>query len=153
MQNSKNYNEHIIHKGFGINLLPKIVKDIVLPLLKNYSIIALTGPLGAGKTTLVQEILKQLGVQEPITSPTFGYLKNYLLPDHRTIHHFDLYRIDSLEGFIASGFDEYLHKKNALTFIEWPAIINPLLKKQKPLFITLEFDANDSSMRIITIVS
>lgn len=153
MQNSKNYNTVFLKQSFGASLLPEIVKNSIIPLLKTHPIIALTGPLGAGKTTLVQEILKQLGVQETITSPTFGYLKRYQVNDSCTVNHFDLYRIDTLETFIASGFDEYLHQKNTLTFIEWPSVINPLLAQHKTLFITLEFDRENSSTRTITLAA
>lgn len=86
-----------------------------------------TGTLGAGKTTLVQEMLTQLGVQGPIQSPTYTYVSVYSLADGRTVYHFDLYRLSSYQEFIQAGFDEYLYDEQALCFIEWPEILEKAL--------------------------
>lgn len=87
-----------------------------------------TGPLGAGKTTLVKEMLKQAGVKEVTTSPTFTYVNVYNVGD-KTLYHFDLYRIRSLDEFLEQGFDEYLYAPNSWCFIEWPEVIESLLTK------------------------
>ncbi|MDX2084251.1 MAG: tRNA (adenosine(37)-N6)-threonylcarbamoyltransferase complex ATPase subunit type 1 TsaE [Candidatus Melainabacteria bacterium] len=57
-------------------------------------VIALDGPLGAGKTTLVQQLALALGVQQPVTSPTFSLIHEYL-DGHIPLLHTDLYRLDS----------------------------------------------------------
>jgi tRNA threonylcarbamoyladenosine biosynthesis protein TsaE len=88
-----------------------------------------TGPLGAGKTTLVQEMFKSLGVQEPVQSPTYTYMSVYRLPENKTLYHFDLYRLKTEDDFIATGFDEYLYQPNSWCFIEWPEVIDNLLKE------------------------
>ncbi len=88
-----------------------------------------TGSLGAGKTTLVKEILKNAGIDEVTTSPTFTYVNIYKNKKGQTLYHFDLYRINSLEEFLQQGFDEYLYVPGSWCFIEWPEIITPLLKK------------------------
>ena len=102
----------------------KIAKQI---LAQKARIVTLTGSLGAGKTTLVQEILKQLGVQEIMQSPTYTYVSLYKTAGNQTVYHFDLYRLNNLDEFIQAGFDEYLYQEDALCFIEWPKIIEPLL--------------------------
>jgi tRNA threonylcarbamoyladenosine biosynthesis protein TsaE len=94
---------------------------------RNASIITFTGPLGAGKTTLVQAFLRALGVTDSITSPTYTYVNIYQNKQGRTFYHFDLYRINSIDDFIESGFNEYLYAPNSLALIEWPDIIAPLL--------------------------
>ena len=78
------------------------------------------GELGSGKTTLIKSILKNLGVKENITSPTFSIVNQYLI-SNRLINHFDLYRIKSLTELDVIGFEEYL-KSGAVCFIEWPEI-------------------------------
>ncbi len=88
----------------------------------------LEGTLGAGKTTLVQAMLKEWGVQGPVQSPTYSYVSIYRLAD-KTIYHFDLYRLTSADDFIQAGFDEYLYDEHAVVLIEWPEIVRSLLPK------------------------
>ena len=51
----------------------------------------------------------------------------YKTAGNQTVYHFDLYRLNNLDEFIQAGFDEYLYQEDALCFIEWPKIIEPLL--------------------------
>lgn len=105
--------------------------DVVVETLHGFlpqcSIFTFTGPLGAGKTTLVKKLLKRCGVEELVTSPTFTYFITYHNAQNQTFYHFDLYRMKSLEEFRDVGFDEYLYQPNSWAFIEWPEIIMPLL--------------------------
>jgi len=86
------------------------------------------GPLGAGKTTIIRKLLKACDVTGPVTSPTFTYLNLYKNKTSQGFCHFDLYRIEKLKDFLAAGFDEYLNDPEVITFVEWPEIIEPLLK-------------------------
>lgn len=95
--------------------------------LPSHPVMTFTGMLGAGKTTLIRAMLHTLGVKEPITSPTFTYVNVYLTAEGITIYHFDLYRIHTLEEFLAAGFEEYLYAPQSYALIEWPAPIMPLL--------------------------
>ncbi len=139
------------------NDMPTFVKKQILPLLKDYSILTFTGPLGAGKTTLIREILHQSGVADHVTSPTFGYVKSYVGTHGHCFYHFDLYRIDSVDSFINAGFDEYLMQKNCTCLIEWPEVIEPLLEtsqiKENVVNVALNYDLVDLSSREITILS
>lgn len=101
--------------------------DLLDAAMSHSAIITLDGPLGAGKTTLVQELLARRGVTGEIVSPTFTYVVIYVLPDGKTIYHFDLYRIPSLQAFVEMGFVEYLYQPDSWAIIEWPEIIAPLL--------------------------
>jgi tRNA threonylcarbamoyladenosine biosynthesis protein TsaE len=92
-----------------------------------YKILTFTAPLGAGKTTLIRALLQRLGVTEPITSPTFSYVNIYHTPQGKTIYHFDVYRLASLQDFIEAGFHEYLYEPNSICLIEWPELVMPLL--------------------------
>ena len=87
----------------------------------NLGILLLTGPIGAGKTTLVKGIAKSLRIKEPITSPTFPLSQHYLSGSHPLIH-LDLYRIaesnEANEFFLQE--EEESKAMGALMVIEWP---------------------------------
>ena len=93
-------------------------------LTKNFpdlSILLLNGPLGAGKTTFVKGIAKSLGIEEPITSPTFPLSQHYPNGSPPLIH-IDLYRIE--EPLLANEFflqeEEESRSMGALMVVEWP---------------------------------
>ncbi len=132
--------------------LQNLVATTILPLLKQYGIFALTGPLGAGKTTLVKELLRQAGVTDVVTSPTFAYVNTYTTTTGQVFHHFDLYRLGNIEEFFAAGFDEYLHEPGAVCLIEWPEIIAPLLLSTgRTCTLALEHNIDQPNQRTITI--
>jgi tRNA threonylcarbamoyladenosine biosynthesis protein TsaE len=137
--------------------IPAFVNDHIIPLCTNYSIFAFTGPLGSGKTTLIREILKQFGVKETITSPTFGYLKSYQTSTNVLVYHFDLYRINSIKDFIAAGFDEYLSQPNSIVLIEWPEVICQLLTSSniKPMvvYVSLDYHSPDQKVRLVSVIT
>ena len=107
--------------------------------LSPYSIITLSGDLGAGKTTLIKGIAQGFADISPreISSPTFTYLNLYT--GKRSICHFDLYRLRSADNFIAMGFDEHLEQEE-LCLIEWPEIILNILPK-KTIHIDIKYTA------------
>ena len=113
-------------------------------------IVTLTGPLGAGKTTLVSLILRQLGVIDPIQSPTYTYVSVYTLPSGKKVYHFDLYRLHTLDDFIHAGFDEYLHDTDAYCFIEWPSIIESIVNHNEVCSVILDYGDNDT--RKVTLI-
>ena len=119
----------------------------LIALMNQLQVFTFTGPLGVGKTTLIKEILKECNVSQTVTSPTFTYLNVYENDKNQLFYHFDLYRINSLDEFLAAGFEEYLYAPNSWTFIEWPAIIMPLLK-EKVCHCELEY-VNDTRKIII----
>jgi tRNA threonylcarbamoyladenosine biosynthesis protein TsaE len=123
---AKNYNGMKHKIIFSIDELPAVVQEL-WNLKTQVSCYTLTGPLGAGKTTLVRELLHAAGVTGIVSSPTFTYVNIYRIPHGKTVYHFDLYRISSLNEFLAQGFDEYLYEPDSYAFIEWPEIIKPLL--------------------------
>lgn len=91
------------------------------------SIVAFFGDLGAGKTTLIKSFTAARTGLSPadISSPTFQILHIYEGPKGN-LHHFDLYRINDLEGFYSLGFDEYLDQKHDVC-IEWSERIESIL--------------------------
>ena len=93
--------------------------------LPSRSVLALHGPLGAGKTSFVQGLAAGLDIKTPIQSPTFSYLNLYE-EGKRCLYHFDLYRMKSPSDFFSMGFDEYFDQ-NGIVAIEWPERLGNLL--------------------------
>jgi tRNA threonylcarbamoyladenosine biosynthesis protein TsaE len=112
---------------FGYHDINEIAHKLV-ELMDRYHIFTFSGPLGAGKTTLVRSMLEAKGIKGPITSPTFTYVNVYQNDKGERFNHFDLYRIGHIDEFLAAGFDEFLHMPNSWSFIEWPAVIEPILE-------------------------
>ena len=88
-------------------------------------VVRIDGSMGAGKTTLISSICKSLGVEEPISSPTFSLVNTYKSRDG-IIYHFDFYRIQNAHEALDIGLEEYLESGN-LCFIEWAEKITPHL--------------------------
>ena len=80
-------------------------------------VVRIDGPMGAGKTTLISSICKSLGVEEPISSPTFSLVNTYKSRDG-IIYHFDFYRIQNAHEALDIGLEEYLESGN-ICFMEW----------------------------------
>ncbi len=116
--------------------------------LRPGSVVALTGPLGAGKTALSQAVAKALGVTEHLTSPTFTIVCEYetgRLP----VYHFDVYRVHDEDELFEIGFDEYIHGKG-VCLIEWADLIEDLLP-ENTVRIRLEYgDSEDERICTIT---
>ncbi len=93
---------------------------------KKNKIIVFDGEMGAGKTTLIKEIGKELKVKQVINSPTFSIINEYTSEDNKTIFHFDCYRIKSLREAFDIGIPEYIDSDD-YCFIEWAENIAPLL--------------------------
>jgi len=122
---------------FGEDKIDNVV-DFLKNKLNECKIMAFSGPLGAGKTTLIRLLLRKLGITEPITSPTFIYVNRYKNDQNQLFYHFDLYRIESVSDFLDAGFDEYFEQPNSWVFIEWPEVIEPLLK-DNVCFVKLDY--------------
>ncbi len=90
------------------------------------TVLALSGDLGAGKTTFVQGLAIGLGIMDPVQSPTFVYCNQYA--GKMPLFHFDLYRLKGEEDFLGLGFEEYLDA-GGICAIEWPERIPSLLPK------------------------
>lgn len=90
-------------------------------MLPKNAVVALSGDLGAGKTTFVQGLALGLGIKDPIQSPTFVLLNLY-----KGLYHFDLYRLKDEADFTSLGFEEYFHK-DGICVIEWPERIAKIL--------------------------
>ena len=90
------------------------------------TLVAFFAPMGAGKTTFTPALCKVLGVTDPVGSPTFAIVNEYLRADGDYMYHFDFYRINKLSEAIEIGLDDYLYS-GCLCIMEWPENVEELL--------------------------
>lgn len=89
-------------------------------------VFAFYGEMGAGKTTLIKEICRVLGVDNEVQSPTFAIVNEYLTLAGESVYHFDFYRIKKLEEVFDIGYEDYVYS-GCYCFIEWPELAEDLL--------------------------
>jgi len=89
-------------------------------------IILFNGEMGVGKTTLIKQLCKSLGVQDATSSPTFSLVNEYQTSNNQTVYHFDFYRLNKETEALDMGVDDYLYSGN-WCFIEWSEKIANLL--------------------------
>lgn len=136
------------------NQTKKLAKLLCQTVLKrknnNALVLALSGNLGAGKTTFVQGFMKGAGIKKKITSPTFILMKKYEIrntkfetnsknqnPKFKNIYHIDCYRIKKAKELLDLGLKEILKNPRNIVLIEWPEIIRRYLPKRA---IWIEFE-------------
>lgn len=92
-------------------------------------VLALSGDLGAGKTTFVQHLARALGVQDMVPSPTFVIMRNYATTDTVFTHlvHMDAYRIEREEELAPLHLESIFNNPHTLMCIEWPAKLGTAL--------------------------
>jgi tRNA threonylcarbamoyladenosine biosynthesis protein TsaE len=135
---------------FSLNEIDAVAQD-VWALNNSCAVYTFTGSLGAGKTTLIQSMLRSAGVTDLVTSPTFTIVNVYHNAAHHNFFHFDLYRIKSLNEFLQGAFDEYLYAPNSWCFIEWPQIIMPLLT-HNVCHVNIEYLENEKRKLSYTVI-
>lgn len=104
--------------------LPDVARAVIRSLGRR-TVVAFRGGMGAGKTTLIREIVAALGSADTVTSPTFAIVNQYKAGKER-IHHFDFYRIDDQREAYDFGYEEYFYSGD-LCLVEWPEKIEQLL--------------------------
>lgn len=117
--------------------------------LESKDIVVLTGELGSGKTKFVEGFLSYFNLQDEISSPTFNIVNEYDTLKYN-IYHFDVYRLEDTEEFLAIGGEEYF--ENGICLIEWGEIIKALLPKDY-IHITFSKDSFNENSRILKITA
>lgn len=112
------------------------------------TVFAFYGKMGAGKTTFIKAICKELGVTDEVNSPTFAIINEYRSQTtSELIYHFDFYRIKKMEEVYDLGYEDYFYS-GALCFIEWPELVEELLPIDAK---KISIDEITDGARIITI--
>ncbi|MBR2424381.1 MAG: tRNA (adenosine(37)-N6)-threonylcarbamoyltransferase complex ATPase subunit type 1 TsaE [Tidjanibacter sp.] len=130
----------------GLGDLPDAAEEI-LAALDGRNVVALYGPMGAGKTTLVREICARLGSEDTVTSPTFALINRYNSAEGDAIFHFDFYRIERQEEAFDMGYEEYFYS-DGLCLVEWPEKVEELLPDD---VMKVTITPTSNTRRVITI--
>lgn len=120
--------------------------DAIINYSDNNRIFLFYGDMGAGKTTLIKSLCECLGTTEPVTSPTFSIVNEYIGKESR-IYHFDFYRLKNETEALDMGYEEYFYS-DAYCFIEWPQKIPGLLPEHY-ISVKITETANNSREIII----
>ncbi len=113
-----------MNKTYSLEDLPQIAQEIIASAA--HKILLFYGEMGVGKTTLIKEICKQLGVEGVTHSPTFSLVNQYETLKKETVYHFDFYRIENEEEAYDIGVEDYLYTNN-WCLIEWAENVKNLL--------------------------
>lgn len=131
----------------GISDLDRIAGELI-SLFPTKRIFALSGSMGAGKTTFIQALCKQLQVVDVVNSPTFSIVNEYLIVNGESVFHFDLYRLQKAEELLDIGYEDYFYS-GSYCFIEWPELAADLIPDEC-VNIHINVDDADQS-RLFTI--
>lgn len=108
-------------------------------------VICLYGDLGSGKTVFSKGFAQALGIDEPVTSPTFNIIKEYTSGE-MSLYHMDVYRLDgNIDGV---GIEEYFNK-NGVVIIEWADTIMNYLPEER---LDIKFKITDEDSRVLVLV-
>jgi len=107
------------------------------------NIVAFSGEMGAGKTTLIQALCRRLGVSTEVNSPTFSLVNQYFTESGQSIFHFDLYRIEDPGELFDMGYEEYFFS-GELCFIEWPEKASHLIPEEA---LTVKIQVHEDQSR------
>ncbi|QSB25193.1 tRNA (adenosine(37)-N6)-threonylcarbamoyltransferase complex ATPase subunit type 1 TsaE [Flavobacterium sp. CLA17] len=118
------------------------IKEVAAQILEQNpkKIILFNGEMGVGKTTLIKQLCKTLGVEDATSSPTFSLVNEYYTSDNQIVYHFDFYRLNKETEALDMGVDDYLYSGN-WCFIEWSEKIGSLIPDEHSV-ITIELLAD-----------
>ncbi len=123
-------------KIFTQKEIPEIAKEVIKIISSKNSpdkatVLALSGDLGAGKTTLTQAIARELGVKENVISPTFILIKNYEIKNKtfNKLVHIDAYRFEHENELLKLGWEELIADSKNLILVEWPEKVSKIIPK------------------------
>jgi tRNA threonylcarbamoyladenosine biosynthesis protein TsaE len=117
-----------VFQGVELKDLPEVA-NFVKSHLATFSVWLFYGEMGSGKTTLIKEICRTMGISEGMSSPTFAIVNEYGGASGEKVFHFDFYRLNSEVEAYDIGVDEYVYAGNPC-FVEWPEKIPSLIPPQ-----------------------
>ena len=127
-------NSELVEVIFTLKDIDSIARGFI-PLLANLNVVAVNGQMGAGKTTFIHAVCRQMGVTGHMSSPTYSIIQQYKTANNLIINHIDVYRLKDEEEAVQAGVEEVINSGD-LCFIEWPEkIANILPLHFMPIFI------------------
>lgn len=135
-----------MERKYSLDELHDVAKEVI----KNakFKVLLFEGVMGVGKTTLIKEITKELGVIDVVSSPTFSLVNEYHTQNSTKVYHFDFYRIEDEEEALDIGVDEYFYSGD-WCLIEWPLKIKNLLPLESVLIKILTGKAQQRTIQLI----
>ncbi len=127
---------------FELNQLEKASLELKKNI--NHNVVLICGEMGAGKTTLIKELLSLMSVIDNVSSPTFSIINEYSTDKNEIIYHMDLYRIEDISELDNIGFFEYL-ESGKTCLIEWGEMIEEMIDSEYNKFTI----AREDNLRII----
>jgi tRNA threonylcarbamoyladenosine biosynthesis protein TsaE len=125
----------------------RAIGEALAPFLRAGDTLALTGDLGAGKTTFTQGLARGLGFSGPVVSPTFTLVREYR-GGRLAVVHADVYRLERVQDVIDLGLDDTLAEGDAVLVVEWGDAVEALLPKGH-VVLELTIDADSDARRIV----
>ncbi|RAJ11983.1 tRNA (adenosine(37)-N6)-threonylcarbamoyltransferase complex ATPase subunit type 1 TsaE [Olleya aquimaris] len=104
------------------------------------------GDMGVGKTTLIKTLVKLLGSNDIVSSPTFSLVNEYVT-DEESIYHFDLYRVEDEDELYDFGIETYIYS-DQYVFVEWPSLLKPLLQDD---YTIVNITLSENTARALTL--
>lgn len=123
---------------FSLDQIQEAAEQIIAQ--KPKKIILFNGEMGVGKTTLIKQLCKSLGVEDATSSPTFSLVNEYYTSSNQIVYHFDFYRLNKETEALDMGVDDYLYSGN-WCFIEWSEKITNLIPEEHSV-VTIELLAD-----------
>jgi tRNA threonylcarbamoyladenosine biosynthesis protein TsaE len=131
---------------FTLDNIDAVAEEFITHFI-NVNVVAVSGNMGAGKTTFIQAVCRQLGVTDQMSSPTYSIIQQYKTTNNLIINHIDVYRLKDEEEAVQAGVEDAINTGD-FCFIEWPEKIAKIL----PLhFISIFIEPADHTKRRIVV--
>ena len=117
----------------------------IIEYTKGKKLLAFSGPMGAGKTTIIKAVCRTLGAEDTVSSPTFTLVNEYETVSGEILYHIDFYRIKKKEEVLDFGIEEYFFS-GSYCLMEWPELIGEILPGET---VKISITVDDKEQRIL----